>query len=274
MVFIDLRWKLFSKRPSKLYTFLPINDGNQVVKSSSFTKKPNNLIKENFYSYALFHTKNDFEVKANIELDLKRISSFKEKNNHQFFLKKQSSLLMNKTKKLVNGLATAREVYDWIVNNTGPIKGLIIYYKDLLESNLIDLKRALKGKSMCGGKSALFVSMCRNIGIPARVVSGYFLKDGWTLLKNAKQHSQFMDLHMWAEFYDKGFWCPVDINVAQQLKKDYFRTFPDKIFNFKDRRVVISKGSNFSIEKKNLDFLQTAYYTKGSNLKMSIKIKK
>ncbi len=134
-------------------------------------------------------------------------------------------------------------------------------YKDLV---MVD-----KSVCMCGGKSLLFISMCRNIGIPARKVNGFFLRNGWVNLRDEVMHDDWLDLHVWAEFYDKGYWHPVDINIAQQTHKDYFGSFPEKLFNRKDERLVISTGSYFKVEGKEFDYLQTAYTGK-NNVKESL----
>lgn len=274
MVHFILNWNLFSKVPSVLYTHLPINDDNCIIKSIKLSKKPSGIVKNKYYSYAKYLTNGDFEISAELNVKVKRIDKFKGKKE-SIFLENDPNLLMNQTKKFTKDFKTAGEVYNYVIKNFGQPESCKFYYLNLLDSNLDDLKLLLKsGKAMCGGKSALFVSMCRNIGIPARVVTGYFLKKGWTLLKNAKEHDDFMDLHVWAEYYEKGCWHPVDINIAQQTDKDYFGIFPDKIFDRPDRRVVVSKGSNFKLDNISLDYLQTATYTKGENLKISLKILK
>jgi hypothetical protein len=269
-----LNWKLFSKVPSILYVHLPISDTNCIIKSVKLSKNPEEIVKNKYYSYAKFLAKEDFEVSANVDAKVKRIDKFKGKKE-SIFLENEKNLLMNETKKYSNNLKSAREVYEYIINNFGQPENTGFYFKDLLDSNLNDLKLILKTKkAMCGGKSALFVSICRNMGVPARVVTGYFLRDGWTLLKNAKEHDNFMDLHVWAEYYEKGYWRPVDINIAQQTGKDYFDKFPNKIFDRLDRRIIVSKGSSFKLDNINLDYLQTATYSKGNNLKVSLKILK
>ena len=99
----------------------------------------------------------------------------------------------------------------------------------------------------------MFVSMRRNIGIPARVVAGYFLEMDGLFLKIQKNIMSLW-IYMLGRILENGYWCPVDINIAQQTK-NYFRTFPDKIFDRKDRRIIVSKGSNFLIENIKLDYL-------------------
>lgn len=272
MVTLKLEWKLISKKRSVLYIYLPVNDGNQTIKNIEMSKIPKNFVREKYFSYAKYLTHGNFNVTAKINANVKRTDKYKEKCN-QFFLKKEPGLLMNKTKKFVKDLANAREVYDWVLRNIGRPESIERYLVDLTEDNSVDLKMAVRErKAMCGGKSALFVSMCRNIGIPARVVTGYFMRDGWTWLKDSKFHKKWMDLHVWAEFYEKGWWLPVDCNIAQQTGKDYFGKFPDYTFKNKDRRIVISKGSRFLIDRKVRDSLQTAHFDKASNLKVSLKI--
>jgi transglutaminase/protease-like cytokinesis protein 3 len=273
MVQLKLKWEFISKSPSKLYIHLPINNCNQKILSIKLSEKPNLLVRKKYFSYAKYLTKGNFFVSAKIKARIKRIDEFEEVNN-SIFLKNEPSLLMNKTKKF-KGLNDAREVYEWILKNIGQPKSLKVYLNDLTNEhdNLNDLKRAIgERKAMCGGKSLLFVSMCRFMGIPSRIVTGYFMRDGWTWLKNAKFHKNWLDLHVWAEFYEDGWWIPVDINIAQQTGKDYFGRFPTKTFKNKDIRVVVSRGSYFLIDGKVRDSLQTAHFDKGKNLKISLEV--
>ncbi|HWA82412.1 MAG TPA: transglutaminase-like domain-containing protein [Fimbriimonadaceae bacterium] len=75
------------------------------------------------------------------------------------------------------------------------------------------------GMGDCGFFSALFVAACRNIGVPARAVSGLTLgTNQW---------------HVWAEFYLPGYgWIPCDPTYCDALSPDgsfplYFGTIPD-----------------------------------------------
>ncbi len=275
MVQLELNWQLVSETVSKLYIYLPISDGNQKILSVRLSKKPYMSVRRKYFSFAKFLTKGNFEVSAEVKANVVGIDKYRERNDSRF-LKNESLLLMNRTKKFAGNLTSAREVYEWIVKNVGRPRSLDGYLTDLSyeKDDAEDLQRAIEKKeAMCGGKSLLFVSMCRNLGIPARTVTGYFMRDGWTWLKNAGFHDRWLDLHVWAEFYENGWWTPVDCNVAQQTNEDYFGKFPTKTFGNKDLRIVVSKGSHFVIDKNFRCSLQTAHFTKGKNLKISLKVK-
>ena len=266
MVNLQLRWSLLSNTASKLYVYLPISDGNQQIKSIELSSKPSELFKDKYYSYAKYQTDGNFSVSADIQAKVRGIDKYRDINDKKF-LANEPILMMGKTKKFTKGLSSAREVYDWIQKNIGFPPKLDHYLVDLMIDDWEDLNDAIENrKAMCGGKSRLFVSMCRNIGIPARSVTGYFMKDGWTWLRNAKFHKNWMDLHVWAEFYKDGWWIPVDCNIAQQMKKDYFGKFPEKC-----KRIAISKGSYFLVDGKVRHSLQTAHFDRGKNLKVSLK---
>lgn len=67
-------------------------------------------------------------------------------------------------------------------------------------SGTTDALTALRlGEASCNGKSRLFVSLCRNKGIPARLVGGLILTS------DSKRTS-----HQWAEVYVDGIWVPMD----------------------------------------------------------------
>jgi transglutaminase-like putative cysteine protease len=272
MTQFKISWKLVSKSPSKLYVYLPISDGNQKIKSVELSKKPSVLFKEKYYSYAKYVPTGNADVSATVNADVSSIKKYKDTSN-KIFLEKEPSLLMGRTRKFTKGLRDAREVYDWILSNIKFPKSLNHYLIDLREDDIPDLRSAIERKeSMCGGKSELFVSMCRNMCIPARKVTGYFLRDGWTWLRNANFHRNWMDLHVWAEFYENGWWIPVDCNIAQQTGKDYFGAFPKKMFGHNDLRIAISKGSHFLVDGKTFHSLQTAHFDKG-NVKVTLKVR-
>ncbi len=268
MVEFRLNWKMVSSTNSKLYVYLPVNDGNQTIRDIKLSKEPLEIFREKYYSYVKYKTSGGFTVSAAVHAKVRGIDKYRDIGD-SIFLKKEPVLMMDKTKKFTKGLSSAREVYEWVLKNIGFPKSLDHYLVDLTIDDKKDLIDAIeKRKAMCGGKSLLFVSMCRNLGIPARIVNGYFLKDGWTWLRNAKLNKSFMDLHVWAEFYENGWWIPVDCNIAQQTGKDYFGRFPEKC-----KRIAVSKGSYFLVGGKVKHSLQTAHFEKASNLKVSLKIK-
>ncbi len=268
---IKLKWKFLSRVKSNLYIHLPINDGNQKIISLDLSKKPSMFFKEKYYSYAKYKTKG-ISISAKIMAQVKNIDKYKDVNDARF-LTKEPKLLTSKTKRFVKNLSNARDVYDWIIENIGRPKSIKHYLKDLTKDDSEDLKMSIeRRKATCGGKSLLFVSMCRNLGIPSRIVSGYFLRNGWARLRNAKFHKKWFDMHVWAEFYQRGWWIPVDINIAQQTGKDYFGKFPRYTFKKRDMRLVVSKGSYFSVDKKVRYIMQTGHFDKGKNLKIFLVI--
>ncbi len=67
-------------------------------------------------------------------------------------------------------------------------------------SDLTDALTTLEQyEASCNGKSRLFVALCRNQHIPARLVGGLILDEG------RKKTS-----HLWAEVYVEGLWVPMD----------------------------------------------------------------
>jgi len=65
-------------------------------------------------------------------------------------------------------------------------------------SGTTDAVTALKlGEASCGGKSRLFVALCRAIGIPSRLVGGKIMHPG----KNRV-------MHVWTECWINGYWVP------------------------------------------------------------------
>jgi len=90
------------------------------------------------------------------------------------------------------------------------------------------------GKGHCGVYSTFFVSMCREVGIPARRCAGFLLG---TDKANAEQ--TIVSAHNWAEFYVEGIgWVPVDPIMADKsdLRKKYY------FGNMDNAHLCISKG--------------------------------
>ncbi|CAL2092179.1 7TM domain-containing protein [Tenacibaculum sp. 190524A05c] len=84
------------------------------------------------------------------------------------------------------------------------IKCLYDYVHEIPSAPIRDLTSALRAfeqnQASCNGKARLFVALCRNKGIPAR------LKGGLILEETKKRTS-----HLWSEVYVQGKWIPFDV---------------------------------------------------------------
>lgn len=111
------------------------------------------------------------------------------------FIQSSDPLIKERAEKIIGGRGRAsdavRKIYDFVM---GDIK-----YQS--EKGSKDAKETLeKSCADCGGKSRLFVALCRAAGIPSRIVGGLILKKG---VKNTT--------HVWAECYLGGRWIPFDM---------------------------------------------------------------
>lgn len=83
------------------------------------------------------------------------------------------------------------------------IKSLYDYVFQIPSAPIKDLTSALKtleqNKASCNGKSRLLVALCRNQGIPARLVGGI-------ILEKVKKRTS----HLWVEIYIQNKWVPFD----------------------------------------------------------------
>lgn len=69
------------------------------------------------------------------------------------------------------------------------------------------------GRGVCEDYAALFTALCRAAGVPARVVSGYWVQAG-TSLGSAWNDASALG-HAWAEYYAPGAgWIPVEPTVT------------------------------------------------------------
>ncbi|MCF0214810.1 MAG: transglutaminase domain-containing protein, partial [Muribaculaceae bacterium] len=76
------------------------------------------------------------------------------------------------------------------------------------------------GHGDCGQVALLYITLCRNIGIPARWESGWML------------HPGALNFHDWAETYFEGVgWVPTDVSFGRtthgQEQNDYYKSALD-----------------------------------------------
>jgi transglutaminase-like putative cysteine protease len=122
------------------------------------------------------------------------------------------------------------KINSYIIENLkygNPIKGLYPA-GDALEKDKVD----------CGGYNTLFVSLARAVGIPARVVSGF-----WA----GYQKSHLADMHAWAEvMLPSEEWYPVDPSTEQLYKAGRTRKYAIRGYTGSDR-IAFSHGSGIPI---------------------------
>ncbi len=96
------------------------------------------------------------------------------------------------TKNGIVGLA--KEIYSFV--NT-----YIEYNTNSEYANKGALSALMKGKGVCDEYASLFTALCRAAGIPARVVTGYWVDE---VLKPGVWKNVNSERHAWAEFYLEG----------------------------------------------------------------------
>ncbi len=105
------------------------------------------------------------------------------------------------------------------------IRALYHYVNEIPSAPIRDLTTALtaleQNQASCNGKARLFVALCRNRGIPAR------LKGGLILEEINKRTS-----HLWAEVYIKDRWVPFDVLNGHfaYLPANYLELYTDDHF--------------------------------------------
>jgi len=105
-------------------------------------------------------------------------------------------------------LQTAQRTYQWVTKNIQDV-GYIRQQRGALY--------ALQNKrGDCTEMAALFVALMRANHIPARVVSGYFIKYNGLLRAN--------EYHEWAEFYEQGVW-----RIADPQKKIFDKNYAEYV---------------------------------------------
>lgn len=131
-------------------------------------------------------------------------------------------------------LDKARAIYDYVVgtmkydkSGTGWGNGDILWACDAKRGNCTDFH-------------ALFIGLCRAVGIPARFSIGFPLPE-------TRGSGDIPGYHCWAEFFLKGYgWVPVDASEAAKHpeKKEYFFGGHD------ENRVQLSRGRDIVLSPK------------------------
>jgi len=270
-VILNLSWTVTCKGHTKIWLPLPIQNFHQKVIQISKPKGIKKDIKSKLFHYWYLETNNQMQIQTNVKLRLNNISKYKDDTKVSRFLSDNNLLLIKKIKSFASKFKSPKEIYTWIIENIKFPKDLSKYLKNLnwAESAYAVFK---KRTGECAGKSLLFVACCRAIRIPARIVNGYFLKEGEIALFDSKFNERSLELHHWAEFYDGNFWVPVDCSLAQENKKEFFGTFDDY-------RVIISKDMNFKLYNDDIvPFLQIGELKpknlKNANLSLKLEVRK
>lgn len=140
------------------------------------------------------------------------------------------------------------ELVQTIDSANAPIPQKLQYafsYCEALETvpfkGLTDAVTALRlQQASCNGKSRLFVAICRQMGLPARLVGGLMMNTG------SKRTS-----HQWAEVFVGGFWVPFDTqnNHFASIPQNYLRLYTGDAFLFK-HTAGVPFDYEFTIRKK------------------------
>lgn len=130
---------------------------------------------------------------------------------------------------------TARAIYDWVVDN--------VEYKKVGTGwgNGDTFWACSERYGNCTDFHALFVSLARTEGIPARFEIGFPVPD-------RRESGTIGGYHCWVQFYLPGEgWVPIDASEAAkapQHKELYYGTHPaDRIHFTTGRDLVVSEGS-------------------------------
>jgi len=143
-------------------------------------------------------------------------------------------LAVEVTAEKTTDLEKARAIYDYVVANmkydksgTGWGNGDILWACDAKRGNCTDFH-------------ALFIGLCRAVGIPARFSIGFPLPE-------KRGEGEIPGYHCWAEFFLNGYgWVPVDASEAAKHpeKKEYFFGGHD------ENRVQLSTGRDIVLDPK------------------------
>ncbi|OGM32803.1 hypothetical protein A2803_05645 [Candidatus Woesebacteria bacterium RIFCSPHIGHO2_01_FULL_44_21] len=134
-----------------------------------------------------------------------------------------------KVVEIANGLASPKEIYDYVVNTLN-----YNYEKVTTGSKRLGALSALENpaESICTEFTDLFIALARAKGIPAREVNGYAYTDNTSLRPLALVADV---LHAWPEYWDseRDLWVPVDPTWGKTTGGvDYFTKLDMRHINF------------------------------------------
>jgi hypothetical protein len=159
---------------------------------------------------------------------------------------------------LNNGIVElAKEIYSFVNLH-------IEYNTNPSYANKGALSGLITGKGVCDEYASLFTALSRAAGIPARVVTGYWIDDS---LKSGEWRSVSNERHAWAEFYLESVgWIPVEptlqytYNGVRIPNMDYFANIKAG-----DRHFITGYAGNKSINEVSM------YYSCYKDTSLSIK---
>ncbi len=133
--------------------------------------------------------------------------------------------------------AAARLLFRGVVNE--------LSFVDTTAATAVDVLNARKGN--CAGMSAVYVAAMRNIGVPARLVSGWWNGNNvW---------------HCWSEIYLPGMgWVAQDVSASDRIDATgtyayYFGTIPDL-----NQRCVVQRGVTYRTADAAYNSVQVGNY--------------
>ncbi len=248
--------KIISVQPEPHARYVDPEHGNPML-FWDFGKMPEQAV----YKVDIAFSLESYEV--NVEVDPKRVGSY-DKTSKEYALYTRSTHTISITPKIremareaigdeKNPYLQAKRIFEFV--------GKKVRYKLTFERGVqYLLDNPIKddqGKEEyyvgdCGQFSALFITLCRGVGIPARSVNGYVGWRPWAKAEDLKQfhayetmlspaglagarHCVALPPHSWAEFYIPGFgWVPVDATNG--------------VFGYRDnRKLIMSKACDVMI---------------------------
>lgn len=199
------------------------------------------------------------------------------------FIKKVASeiLLKNTTLGLIASACNEYVIANLTYGN--PIPGL---YSATQVINQLTLRQA-QGKANqpinqsthfdCGGYDTLLISLLNACGIPARIVSGFWLNLGSSFISYFLPHPSVPTMHAWIEIMlPDGSWTPADPSVEQLHRLGRSKKI-GRLGEVGDDRIAMSVGCDLEINMNNqtvsLDILQTPFiYPACDNIKVNYSV--
>ncbi len=111
----------------------------------------------------------------------------------------------------------SRDVSSWVSAMSDFLAQRFVYQSGATNVSTTAAEALKLGRGVCQDYAHIAISMCRQVGIPARYVNGFMIGEGAT--------------HAWIEYYNNGVWMAFDPTNNKAVDDNYIKIAQGRDFN-------------------------------------------